>query len=173
MSVNLKSFRQKVSRNKRTFKRFLTRVENNPPKRLDDIEEIVEAEVWQEIDCLTCANCCKTMTPTYTTKDIRRISNHLGMTPKAFKKKWLYKEKGTGDWMNKDTPCQFLNLKDNKCSIYAVRPADCAGFPHFSKKMEDYMHVHKQNLEYCPATYRMVEKMREWLGKWLQVRFTN
>ncbi len=23
------------------------------------------------------------------------------------------------------------------------------------------MHVHKQNLEYCPATYRMVEKMME------------
>lgn len=165
MSVNLKSFRQKVRHHKSAFRRFLTRVEKNPPKRLDEIVAVSEKEVWQEVDCLTCANCCKTMTPTYTPGDIRRISAHLGMTVKAFKEKWLYKEKGTGDWMNKSTPCQFLNLEDNKCRIYEVRPADCAGFPHFSKKMEDYMHVHKQNLEYCPATYRLIEKMQEWMGK--------
>lgn len=27
--------------------------------------------------------------------------------------------------------------------------------------MKDYVHVHKQNVEYCPATYRIVEKMME------------
>jgi len=27
--------------------------------------------------------------------------------------------------------------------------------------MVDYMHVHKQNIEYCPATYKLVEKMQE------------
>ena len=84
------------------------------------------------------------------------------MTTQAFSQKWLRKERGTGDWINKSTPCQFLNLKDNKCSIYEVRPADCAGFPHLPKKrMVDYMHVHKQNLEFCPATFKMVEKMQE------------
>ncbi|MEI9808697.1 MAG: YkgJ family cysteine cluster protein [Bacteroidota bacterium] len=65
-----------------------------------------------------------------------------------------------GDWLNTSNPCQFLNLKDNKCSIYEVRPADCAGFPHLSKKrMVDYIHVHKQNIELCPATFSLVEKM--------------
>ena len=102
------------------------------------------------------------MTPTYSEKDMKRISAHLNMTEQEFKDKWLYKERSTGDWLNKSTPCQFLDLKTNMCSIYEVRPADCAGFPHFSKKkMVYYMHVHKQNLEYCPATYRMVEKMME------------
>jgi Fe-S-cluster containining protein len=64
--------------------------------------------------------------------------------------------------MNKQTPCQFLDLKTNYCSIYSIRPADCAGFPHLTKKkMVDYMHVHQQNIEYCPATYAMVAKMQE------------
>jgi hypothetical protein len=27
--------------------------------------------------------------------------------------------------------------------------------------MVDYMHVHQQNIEYCPATYAMVAKMQE------------
>ena len=82
------------------------------------------------------------------------------MTMKQFKEKWLYKEKSSGDWMNVNRPCQFLNRNDNKCSIYEVRPADCAGFPHLTKKkMVDYIHVHKQNVEYCPATFKMVEKL--------------
>jgi Fe-S-cluster containining protein len=49
------------------------------------------------------------------------------------------------------------------CSIYEVRPADCSGFPHLAKrKMTEYMHVHKQNVDLCPATYKMVEKMQAW-----------
>ncbi|MBI1343433.1 MAG: YkgJ family cysteine cluster protein [Terrimonas sp.] len=162
MSVNLRSFNQKVRNRKTAYKRFLTRLEKKTPANLDKLTTIVEKEVWQEIDCLTCANCCKTMTPTYTGKDIKRIAKHLGMSVNAFRKKWLVKDRSNGDWMNKSTPCQFLNLKDNKCSIYKVRPVDCSGFPHLpKKKMVDYMHVHKQNIEYCPATFKMVEKLIE------------
>jgi len=164
MEVNLKQFHRKVSRNKAAFKKFMTRIEKKPPKRLEQLTAMVEKEVWEEVDCLTCANCCKTMTPTFTKEDLKRISAHFNMSVKDFKEKWLYKEKKTGDWMNKNQPCQFLNLEDNKCSIYAIRPADCAGFPHLPKKMDEYMHVHKQNIEYCPATYKMIEKMREWIG---------
>ena len=127
---------------------------------IDKLTEKLAAEVWTEVDCLSCANCCKTMTPTFNNADMKRISAHFGQTVEEFKAKWLYKEKKKdGDWLNKTEPCQFLNLEDNKCSIYEIRPADCAGFPHFPKKMKDYIHVHKQNLEYCPATYRIVEKM--------------
>ena len=168
--VNLYSFRKKVSLYKKIFKRFLTKVEKNPPRDLDKLTEKLNVEIWQHVDCLTCANCCKTMTPTYTPKDIKRISTYLGMTTKQFKDKWLYYDKKDGDWMNVQRPCQFLDLKTNMCSIYEVRPADCAGFPHFTKKkMVDYMHVHKQNIEYCPATYKMVERMQEELNLKLHV----
>jgi Fe-S-cluster containining protein len=77
----------------------------------------------------------------------------------------LYLDK-IGDWMNVKQPCQFLDLKSNMCSIYSVRPLDCAGFPHLTrKKMKDYVHVHHQNVTYCPATYKMVEKMMERVKK--------
>jgi len=84
------------------------------------------------------------------------------MTPTAFKEKWLYQERGGDrDWMNKSTPCQFLNLEDNKCSIYEIRPEDCSNFPHISRKYKDYGYIHKQNVEYCPATFKLVEKMMQ------------
>lgn len=164
MQVNLRSFRSKVKKNKTVFKRFLNKLLKEQPRGLDKIAAATDKEVWQETDCLTCANCCKTMSPTYTTADIKRISAHLEMTPDEFKKKWLRKDRG-GDWLNKTEPCQFLNLENNYCAIYEVRPKDCAGFPHHTKRrMVDYMHVYKQNVEYCPATYKLVEKMMEKMG---------
>jgi Fe-S-cluster containining protein len=160
--VNLYSFRKKVSIYKNLFNKYLRKVEKAKPRNLDILAEEINAEVWQETDCLSCANCCKTMTPTFTTKDIRRISKHLNMRPKDFKERWLHYEKDDGDWVNNKQPCQFLDLRTNMCSIYEVRPADCAGFPHLTKKkMVDYIHVHQQNITYCPATFKMVQKMME------------
>ncbi|MBZ5857020.1 YkgJ family cysteine cluster protein [Flavihumibacter profundi] len=160
-AVNLRQFKKQVKDNKRKFKRFLTKIETERPRGLDKLTPVLDKEVWEEVDCLTCANCCKKMSPTFSQKDITRISAHLNMTVPAFKEKWLFFDKKDKDWMNVKQPCQFLDLKTNMCSIYEVRPADCAGFPHLTKKkLVDHVDTHKQNIEYCPATYKMVEKMK-------------
>lgn len=159
-TLHLPAIKRMMQRNRRKYRYFLTRLETIKPKGLAAMVKDADKKVWKETDCLDCANCCKTMTPTFTQADIKRIAAHLKMTPDAFKEKWLYKERSTGDWMNRKQPCQFLNLQTNKCSIYSVRPADCAGFPHHTKKQfTEWVHVYKQNVEYCPATYRLVEKL--------------
>ena len=160
--VNIRHFRKKVKQTTRTLRNFLTRTENNPPKYLDVIAEQLDKEVWKETDCLSCANCCKNMSPTYKYADLKRISSHFNMTIQAFKDKWLYFDKGENDWMNVRKPCQFLDKQTNMCGIYQIRPLDCAEFPHLNRKrMKDYMHLHRANLEHCPATYRWVEKLKE------------
>lgn len=144
---------------------FLSRLEKKPPRGLERLKLDADKQVWKHTDCLDCANCCKTMSPTYTREDVRRISGYLGMSEVGFRAKWLYKDK-TGDWMNVKKPCQFLDVRTNLCGIYSVRPRDCAGFPHHAnKKMDaDYMHMYKQNVEYCPATYRLVETLMKQLN---------
>jgi Fe-S-cluster containining protein len=99
------------------------------------------------------------MSPTYTKTDVKRISKHLGMSVLQYHDKYLEKDK-TGDYMNKSQPCQFLR-KDNKCSIYAVRPKDCSGFPHtHNRDFKQYIpDTHIQNIEYCPVTMYIVENM--------------
>jgi len=161
MLTTLRAYKRKMLKTRSSLRRFLTKLENDPPRGLDNLAVKMDKEVWKETDCLACANCCKTMTPTFNKTDVKRIAKHLDMTEEAFRKKWLVKGRD-GDWTNKKQPCQFLNLTDNKCSIYEVRPRDCAGFPHHTRrKMVDYMHVFKQNVEYCPATHRLVERMKE------------
>jgi len=159
--VNFRSFKRKLYLHRKSLRSFINKTAKNPPPGLDQLTSKIEPEVWKEIDCLSCANCCKTMTPTYNTQDIKRIAAHLGMSRDAFKKTYLKKQ--GGDYINKKSngPCPFLNLENNKCTIYTVRPADCAGFPHLSKRRwKDYAHVHRQNIDHCPATYKMIEKMK-------------
>lgn len=161
MSYYRRKFNEKVLQYRSRLRRFLTRLEKDPPVQLDALAEEADKEVWAETDCLACANCCRNMTPTFTYQDMRRIAPALGMTISAFKEKWLYKNR-KGEWMNRSQPCQFLDKKTNMCGIYAIRPADCAGFPHLTKKkMVEYMHVHKQNVQFCPATFKLVEKLME------------
>lgn len=156
---SFQSFKQRLRYKRKRFLRMLRNLEKKPPRNLQKKVIAAGKNVWDEVNCLSCANCCKAMTPTYTAKDMKRISAHLGMTVEEFKKRWLKKERGSGDWINQTTPCQFLDLKTNYCKIYAVRPADCAEFPHLKKKAVDYMHIHRQNIDECPATFRMVENM--------------
>lgn len=160
LPVNFRTFKRNLTIYRKSFRKFLHVTEKDPPKGINQLTKIVEPGVWEEIDCLSCANCCKKMTPTFTVKDLKRISAHFNQTPEAFKKQWLKKDR-SGDLVNKTQPCQFLNLKDNKCSIYEIRPVDCSGFPHLSKRTwSDYGYVHRQNLDYCPATFKMVEKIK-------------
>lgn len=157
----LKKLDKDFKLNRKKFRNFITRQEQKLTNK--DLGMVAEAErqAWEKIDCLSCANCCKTMSPTFNREDIERISAHLNMTPAEFKKKWLYYDRKERDWMNVSQPCQFLDLKTNKCNIYEVRPADCAGFPHLTKRpFKDYFYIHKQNIEYCPATYAMIEKLQ-------------
>jgi uncharacterized protein len=167
-TVHLISFRNLVSRNKKRLRTFITRLEKKAPSNLHLVTLEANELAWAKTDCLDCANCCKSMSPTYTQKDIARISKFLGMTRRAFREKWLYKDR-SGDWMNKKQPCQFLDKKTNLCGIYEVRPRDCAGFPwHGTKKIKEYGHMYKQNVEFCPATYRLIETMQDGVkeGKW-------
>ena len=160
MPLSLPRFRKRVQQKKRKLLFFLKKFDDLTVPNLPKMVKETEKEVWEKVNCMECANCCKTMTPTYKRADISRISAHLGMKPKEFKEKWLYKEKKSGDWMNKSQPCQFL--VKNMCSIYEVRPSDCAGFPHHHHtEFDRYTDTYVQNLKSCPATFMLVERLQE------------
>ncbi len=163
--TNLRVFKKKSEFNRKRFRTFITRLEESSHHGV--MQEAVEAnaEVWQEIDCLSCSNCCRKMTPTLNGADKKRIANHLGLSTKAFAEKYLEYDAKDKDWRMQKQPCVFLDLTTNKCNIYEVRPADCSGFPHLTKApLKSYLYIHKQNIMYCPATYLFVEKMMDRIG---------
>lgn len=156
--IDLKAFRIKSGRNRKKYTTFLKGLHSRKVKQLTAKAKKLNDLAFKKIDCLACGNCCKTMTPTWQPADIKRVAAHFKMTVQQFKNKWLYKDEA-GDWMNTKTPCQFLQ-KDNKCSIYEIRPKDCSGFPHL--KHTDFLigrEVNIPNMTSCPITYEVVERM--------------
>jgi len=157
--MDLLKFRQRASKKRKSLTAFLNKLDEVVPKGFGKIVAEEDKEVWKDVDCTTCANCCKTMTPVYTPKDIKRIAEHLKMSPKDFFKKWLLKEEDSGSVVNASQPCQFL--VNDKCSIYEVRPRDCAEFPHHHKRPFDlYNDTFTQNVYRCPATFELIQRLK-------------
>ena len=151
---------QKRSKDKqKLFKNFLAKADkNNVLKKLPQLHE----EAFEKIDCLQCAACCKNYSPRFKTPDVKRISKHLGMKESAFIETYLRVDE-EGDFVAKSLPCPFLG-SDNYCSIYDVRPSDCARFPYTN---EDII-IKRQNLTlknatFCPITFYVLEKLEQQL----------
>ncbi len=162
---NIDTFRRRAYRKKKTLAKFIRKLGKSKKRNLYAQVLAADKEMWGQVNCLDCANCCKKMTPTYSKKDIDRIAGHFKMTYKQFFDKWLEVDDNK-DIINKSRPCQFLG-KDNKCSIYAIRPLDCAEFPHTNRKDFKYQATEKtyiNNLAYCPATLVFVEKLEAAIG---------
>jgi Fe-S-cluster containining protein len=139
------------------FKNYLARADKNAVlKQLPHLHE----EAFEKIDCLQCAACCKNYSPRFKTPDVKRISKHLGLKESVFIESYL-KVDEEGDFVVKTSPCPFLG-DDNHCSVYEVRPSDCARFPYTN---EDVI-VKRQaltlkNSTFCPITFYVLERLSE------------
>lgn len=140
-------------------KAFFKTLRKKRGKHVDALATEIHEEVFEETDCLRCANCCKTISPIFKQKDIERIARHLRMKPAAFMETYLHLDED-GDYVVRELPCPFLG-HDNYCSIYEVRPKACQGYPHTGKAFRKRLALTLKNTKVCPATYRIVETMRE------------
>src|SRR5690242_16599153 len=82
----------------------------------------ITERVWAQIDCTTCANCCKHVRPTLSEEDIQRLTALLGVTRDAFIEAYLEPNEDENQWHMRTVPCPFL--KDDKCTVYEDRPDD-------------------------------------------------
>ena len=146
---------QKKTENTQYFKKL----RKKKPKNLDYIVQETHDEVFDEVDCLTCANCCKTTGPLFTDNDIARIAKHFRMKPSDFIDDYLRIDEDK-DYVLKQVPCHFLGA-DNYCSIYEVRPKACREYPHTDRrKIYQIGTLTVKNTAICPAAFKMVEKMK-------------
>lgn len=162
--MDLEFYKKQAQLKQKDHRKFLDGLKKKPPKNLDYLVVEKHEETFREINCLGCANCCKTTGPLYVEKDIDRISKHLRMKPADFEAKFLRVDEDQ-DKVLQNLPCFFLN-DDNTCSIYDVRPKACREYPHTDrKKIYQINNLTIQNTLICPATYVFVEKLKKILEK--------
>ncbi|MBX2902941.1 MAG: YkgJ family cysteine cluster protein [Chitinophagales bacterium] len=160
--INVSYYRNRAYQKKKSLAAFLKKLTKKPPVDLLKKVKAADKEVWQEMSCIACANCCKTMTPTWKKSEIRKVATFVGMDYETYYREYIKVDEDNGDLVNQTTPCQHLNLKTNMCSVYEVRPHDCKHFPHFIRKdFTDQTSVYTENLHRCPATLLLIEKLEK------------
>lgn len=148
---------QKKSR-KKPQQKFLRHLRKKKGKHFNELADDLHEEVFKEVDCLDCANCCSSIPPIVNRTDANRIAKHLNMKVRDFQEEYLVQDED-GDMVMKTTPCTFL-LDDHKCLIYEVRPKACRQYPH-TDDMEfmNNLKLHLPNAQYCPAVFHILERM--------------
>ncbi len=145
--ANLPALKKKIVSLKKTNNRLL-----------DTQFHTAHTKTFKGIDCLSCANCCKTTSPIFRKVDIDRISKSMGMKSGKFEDEFLRLDEDD-DFVLKSSPCYFLG-KDNKCSIYDVRPLACREYPHTDRKnMYQILDLTTKNVEICPAVAKIVTEI--------------
>lgn len=112
-----------------------------------------------QIDCTACGNCCRSLLINVEKEDARVLAGYLDISIDQFRKTYV-EESSSGELsvMNK-IPCHFL--KDNMCTVYAARPAECREFPGlhrpgFNQRLfATFMHYGR-----CPIIYNVIEGLR-------------
>lgn len=132
-------------------------------KRLGKMDTIVQQlhdEVSEKIDCLTCANCCRSLGPAIYDKDIERMAKALRIKPSEVVSSYLRIDED-GDYVFKSMPCPFL-MDDNYCSIYESRPKACREYPHTDRKnFEQIYKLTVKNTSTCPIAYEVLCKLMD------------
>jgi uncharacterized protein len=158
--MDLDKFRDKAKQKSAENKKFLQSLKKKDPRKVDDAFHTLHEEVFEEIDCLTCANCCKTTSPIFYQTDIERVAKSLRMKPGDFIEKYLRVDEDK-DFVLKSSPCPFLDA-DNYCKVYEDRPKACREYPHTDrKKMVQIMELTHKNTLVCPAVLEMTERLKK------------
>jgi uncharacterized protein len=149
----------RAKKNRELNKKLVRRLQKAKPKEVDQQFHNLHVEVFEEIDCLNCANCCKTTSPIFRDVDIKRIAHHLRIPEAKFQELYLRMDEDN-DWVLKQSPCHFLQ-EDNTCSIYDVRPLACREYPHTDRKnMQQILNLTFTNSMVCPAVTRILERIK-------------
>ncbi len=157
--MNLDKHKQKAETLKKENKIFYDKLQRTKPKQLDNHFHKLHNEVFENTDCLACANCCKTTSPIFYNRDIEKLAKHLRQKPGDFIDKYLYVDEDK-DYVLKQAPCPFLGA-DNYCSVYDARPTACREYPHTNRKrMEQILKITFNNTMVCPAVLEITEQLK-------------
>ena len=145
----------------RQFVKFETGLNSD---RMDKQVWETTKRVWAGIDCTACANCCREVKPTFSEEEVNRLATRLGMTPEHFVGTYLKRNEEEGNpWITRATPCPFL--KDNRCSVYEDRPADCKGYPYFYEPDFAFRTTAMMGRTFtCPIVFEVIEELKQLWG---------
>lgn len=141
---------------KKQIKKLFKAIKKLRKGEADTLIHSLHNEAFEHINCLDCANCCKTTGPLFTQKDITRIAKELNLKESELIRQYL-KVDEDNDYVLNTLPCPFLD-DQNYCSIYEFRPKACREFPHTDRvNQRGILRLTEKNALICPAVADIFE----------------
>ncbi len=141
-------------------KKTVQKISKLNEKKMNQLAEGIHDAVFEKIDCLDCANCCKSIPPILNDTDIKRVAKYLGLKVSKFEEEYIRTDEDY-DRIMKKSPCTFLGI-DNKCDIYEVRPKACREYPHTNNyEFIKNTKLHVINAEYCPGVFHILSELKK------------
>ena len=158
--VQIRQLGEKKQAENEKFRRHLKR-HNFPELKFRRVAEEIEAQ----IDCRSCANCCKVAETDVTERDMARLSRYLGIVTARIRRA-VHDDIGVREkepiLRRRDSGCIFLD--GNDCTIYEARPDTCGDFPHLVRgagSFESRMWQMVDRATYCPIVYNSLETFKD------------
>ena len=73
-SALLKDLKNRAASRRKEHERIIRKLKEMKPREVEFLLEKEHQEVFSRIDCLDCANCCRTLGPRLTEPDVRKLS---------------------------------------------------------------------------------------------------
>ncbi len=162
--LDLTKHREQSLNKAKENKLFLQRLGKRLPKNLNEVTYALHNSAVERIDCLECANCCKSISPIVMDRDLDKMAKYLRIKAADLLEQYLMLDKD-GDYVFRSQPCPFL-MDDNKCRIYDARPKACKTYPHTDhERVSQVLEISYHNSLVCPIAFDVVEGLkREFKG---------
>lgn len=136
------------------------RIRKKKPKHLDTLVLSLHQAAFDNYDCLTCGNCCRTLGPRILESDIDKLAKHFRTKPAKIIADYLHIDEDN-DYVFQHMPCPFLS-DDNYCMVYENRPKACREYPHTDRrKFVQILNETFRNRETCPVVYQISEQLSD------------
>jgi Fe-S-cluster containining protein len=130
--------------------------------------QVIAADIQKQIDCTSCANCCRCSIVSVSDREITDIATHLGATPEAVSRAYTVPDPEAPSrriLASSRQGCVFLS--GNLCSIYAARPKACRDFPHVgadTHTLGGRPSSHARWAALCPIIFNAIETYKHLTG---------
>jgi Fe-S-cluster containining protein len=133
----------------------------------DRILRRVAQDIEEQIDCTTCANCCKVASVRISERDVERLARHLRITPARFLGDYTVESVTEGRILRRSEESGCVFLSGYECTVYEARPDICQRFPHLVRgqgSIASRMWEFVDRACYCPIVYNSLEAFKDVLG---------
>ena len=129
---------------------------------LDRVVHETTDAVWKQIDCIACANCCKTLQIEVDADDVRRLAKRVAMPERAFAQKYVRRDTDKRQHLV-SSPCAFLG-PDGACTVYEDRPKACRDFPYLHEtNFRSRSMTMIENAATCPIVFNVLQSLKKTL----------